>query len=131
MAQSEIILGGLPYGADIVVGEELEVGTFTIGGTTYTRYVKAIKITTELPTTTTAKAIGSLGETYIGVLGLSGLVASTNTMMSLPLPYAGYDGTDVLSIGIFMQGDDIYMRTSKANFLTAYDSTIIFVEYYR
>ena len=126
MAQSEIILGGLPFGADIVVGEELEVGTFTINGVTYSRYIKVVDFGA-LPNNTTEQKTKDF--TYVGIINIGGWAYRTDTNSTFPLPHIGLDDSNnIIFANIWIQDDKI---TILDNFNLSSFYGYLVIEYYR
>ena len=131
MAQSEIILGGLPYGADIVVGEELEVGTFTIGGTTYTRYVKVVDCGAA-PNTLSSNLYYKqvdVGSNFVGLLNINGTAFASTYQIPLPMINLANDG---YSFDFYVDTSlgKIVIRT-KSDVSTNYPKILAILEYYR
>ena len=76
-------------GTDIEVGVERVVGTITINGTKYTRYVKVIELNPfTAPTTSAGTSVNTPHNItgMVGVLSVSGIITN-NTNYYLPLPY--------------------------------------------
>jgi len=106
----------------ITVGVEKKVGTITIGNTTYDRYVKVVDCGA-FPSTATSLSV-ALGETYVGVLSLEGMIGGASGY-ELPLPYIESNG----SIALYFQSGNIIATPSKT--YSGYTQTLVTVEYYR
>ena len=127
MAQSEILLGALPYGADIVVGQELEVGTITWNGHTYTRYLKVIDIGA-LPNNTT-KTVNHNIVGMGGYLHISGIAfSSAGTGQPLPLIMAG--SSNVIGDQVRIQGTSSSVLISTVQDWSALEG-LVYLEYYK
>lgn len=127
MAQSEILLGALPYGADVVVGEELEIGTITWNGHTYTRYLKVIDVGI-LPNNTT-KTVNHNIVGISGYLHISGIAfSSTGVGQTLPLVMAGSNNT--IGDQIRIQGTTSSVLISTAQDWSGLEG-LVYLEYYK
>lgn len=112
------------YSSDIEVGVEKVVGTITIDGTKYTRYVKVIDFGA-LPDSTT-KSIAHGISSYVGILSIEGV--SNRGDMSINIPNISTASlTD--AIGIYIDPTNINVITGR-NYST-YINTYITIEYYK
>ena len=113
---------------NIEVGVEKKVGTITIGGVTYDRYVKIVDFGA-LPNNDVDYE--PLGETYVGILSISGVAHSSTGNTTIPLPNNSNTNLAdmvMLNMGNYIVNDSIRIIT-KANYSTF--TALIFVEYYR
>lgn len=116
---------GMGLGAidgDIEVGVEKKIGTYTIGGTTYDRYIKIVDCEALPNATTKQKAHGA---TFTNIISISG-VAITSSGNRLPLPRASSNTTYCI---------DVYVDNTNINFSTAANfasyNAYVCIEYYR
>ena len=122
MALYRCASGGSGGDGSITVGVEKRVGTITIGGTKYDRYVKVID-GGAFPSTATSLSV-ALGATYVGILSLEGMISGASGY-ALPLPYTESNG----SIALYFQSGNIIAVPSKT--YSGYTQTLVTVEYYR
>ena len=107
---------------NLEVGVEKAVGTITINGTTYTRYVKIVDCGA-LPNATGKQV--SHGITYTGVEAIYGTAINTSNLTSIPLPYTSPSN----AIGIYITSSIIQINTVSD--LRTYNKSYVTIEYYR
>ena len=123
--------GGGGIDTNLEVGVEKKVGTITIDGATYTRYVKLFSAGT-LPNTT-SKDMFTFDEPYEGIIGLSGWARSNNSPKGqiLPIPYAtGTEAAKSYVIGILARANTGVI-TITTNYNYGSYTAFVVVEYYR
>lgn len=115
---------------DIEVGKEYKVGTFTVDGVTYDRYVKIIK-TGSLPSSISdGKTIphGIVGvQDFISVYGVAKRNVGTNKYTT-PIPYVMPTSSTSQFIGFYIETDSIKIYANYDFHL--YDGYVI-LEYYK
>ena len=118
---SEIIFGGCVSG-DITVGVEKEIGTITIGSTTYTRYIKIVDCGA-LPNVN-AKNVAHGITGVVGFLNMKGTAVSGTTTVTIPRVSV----TNNYTI-------DIYATDTNIRLTTGYDyssfTALVTLEYYK
>ena len=114
------------YEGDMEIGQEYKIGTVTISGTTYDRYVKTVKCDA-LPNNT-SKSVAH-GITYVGVLNMSGMVRRSSDNTAYGIPRTWGSGTPTYYVDLYMDSTYIYIADNYN--LTAFDNTYVTIEYYR
>lgn len=110
---------------DIEVGKEYKVGTFTLNGVTYDRYVKIVDCGAGPNNETKPTPHGITG--IVGVLGLSGIGKATNTDVYNPIPLVTTTGIGDL-IRLFVNSTNISLRSSQ-DWSTL--NILVTIEYYK
>ena len=116
-------IGGGYNLSNIVVGQEYKVGTITINGTKYDRWFKVVDFGT-LPNSTTKNVAHGI-TSYAGFLDIGGasLRSSDSTVIKLPHISAN------VTISLVVTTTQISI-TSNSN-VSAYDKSLVYLEYYR
>lgn len=116
------------YG-DIEVGIERKVGTFTINGVTYDRYLKVIDIGT-LPNNQTKRMAHDISN-YVGFISVRGIGYGTtnNIFYNFPLPRTFMISSVLHICDIFIEGANIALNCPDFD-LSSYKG-YAFLEYYK
>lgn len=112
---------------DIEVGKEYKVGTFTLNGVTYDRYVKIIDFG-QLPSgNPVTKSVPHGISNASGFLSIQG-ITQNSTGIVVPIPYAHHSSMSY-QIALMINNDNVSVYTTYD--YTAYTKTYIIIEYYK
>ena len=114
---------------DIEVGKEYKVGTFTLNGVTYDRYLKIVDCGA-LPNNTSKNV--AHGITFIGIIGISGWSAyytnPSDTVPTYVIPIPSVNAVSSILVGVYITPSNIVITGNYD--LTTYHGYVI-LEYFR
>lgn len=113
-------------GDNITVGVEQKIGTYTVNGTTYTKYRKIIQGTVNFPTGATTATIAH------GITGLNRIISAGACLkrsdgLYFPVPFVSAGGINV-SVGMYIDSTVVTFTSPDRNHNG--DDALITIEYY-
>ena len=120
--------GGGGYSSDIEVGVEKVVGTITINGTKYTRYVKIVDCGA-LPNSTTKTV--NLDFDFVGILDYYGISKSNDLSNPYFIRIPWLAANSAKNVVALIDYTNKSIRLTTTSDMSSYAQTHFFLEYYR
>ena len=113
---------------DIEVGKEYKIGTLTLNGVTYDRYVKVIDFGA-LPNNNAKNVNTDITGDY-HVLSIDGVAFNNNSGVMLPLPRVNSNATYMIDLYVYKTSSTNAIRLTTYTDLSSY-MALVTLEYYK